>query len=80
MGDRLMEIRMPKLGMEMTEAVLSRWLVDDGSRVENEEPIYEIETEKVESEVLSPQSGTLRHVADAGQTYPVGKLLGYLDD
>lgn len=75
-----MEIRMPKLGMEMTEAVLSRWLVDDGYRVDKEQPIYEIETEKVESEVLSPQSGTLRQVAGAGQTYPVGELLGYLDD
>jgi pyruvate/2-oxoglutarate dehydrogenase complex dihydrolipoamide acyltransferase (E2) component len=75
-----MEIRMPKLGMEMTEAVLSRWLVDDGHPVEKQEPIYEIETEKVESEVLSPQSGTLRQVAPAGETYQVGELLGYLDD
>jgi pyruvate/2-oxoglutarate dehydrogenase complex dihydrolipoamide acyltransferase (E2) component len=75
-----MEIRMPKLGMEMTEAVLSRWVVDDGCRVEIREPIYEIETEKVESEVLSPKSGTLRQEAVAGQTYQVGELLGYLDD
>lgn len=74
-----MEIRMPKLGMEMTEALLVRWLVDDGNRVDKEQRIYEIETEKVESEVLSPVSGTLRHLAPPGFTYAVGELLGYLD-
>jgi pyruvate/2-oxoglutarate dehydrogenase complex dihydrolipoamide acyltransferase (E2) component len=74
-----MEIRMPKLGMEMTEALLSRWLVADGDDVDKEQPIYELETEKVESEVVSPASGTLRQVAPAGETYPVGELLAYLD-
>jgi pyruvate/2-oxoglutarate dehydrogenase complex dihydrolipoamide acyltransferase (E2) component len=74
-----MEIRMPKLGMEMTEAVLSRWLVQDGDSVDKEQPIYEIETEKIESEVLAPASGVLRQVADPGGTYVVGELLGLLD-
>jgi pyruvate/2-oxoglutarate dehydrogenase complex dihydrolipoamide acyltransferase (E2) component len=73
-----MEIRMPKFGMEMTEGILSRWLVADGDPVQKDQPIYEIETDKVESEVLSPAAGTLRHVAEAGGTYPVGQLLGHL--
>jgi 2-oxoglutarate dehydrogenase E2 component (dihydrolipoamide succinyltransferase) len=74
-----MDIRMPKLGMEMTEAVLARWLVSDGEVVKRDQPIYELETEKVESEVSSPATGTLRQVVTAGSTYPVGELLAYLD-
>lgn len=70
---------MPKLGMEMTEAVLARWLVVDGDAVVKDQPIYELETEKVESEIASPATGTLRQVAAAGSTYPVGELLGHLD-
>jgi pyruvate/2-oxoglutarate dehydrogenase complex dihydrolipoamide acyltransferase (E2) component len=74
-----MELRMPKLGMEMTEAVLSRWLVDDGAEVEAGQPIYEVETEKIENEVAAPVSGTLHREASAGETYEVGALLGRLD-
>ena len=74
-----MEIRMPKLGMEMTEGLLSRWLVQDGDTVVKDQPIYEIETEKIESEVLAPAGGELRQLARAGSTYEVGALLGHLD-
>ena len=42
-----MDIRMPKLGMEMTEAVLSRWLVSDGDAVDKGQPIYELETRRL---------------------------------
>ena len=70
---------MPKLGMEMTEALLSRWLVKDGETVQKDQPIYEIETEKVESEVVAPDRGKLNQIALAGETYEVGTLLGHLD-
>ncbi len=71
-----MDIRMPKLGMEMTEGTLSRWLVEDGATVEKGQPIYEVETEKVENEVCAPDSGVLRQTARAGDVYAVGTLLG----
>ena len=51
------EIRIPKLGMEMTEATLAEWLVDDGARVEQDQPIYLLETDKVETEIPAPVSG-----------------------
>jgi pyruvate/2-oxoglutarate dehydrogenase complex dihydrolipoamide acyltransferase (E2) component len=73
-----MDIRMPKLGMEMTEGTLSRWLVENGTRVEKDQPIYEVETEKVESEVCAPESGRLSQTAQPGAVYEVGSLLGYL--
>jgi pyruvate/2-oxoglutarate dehydrogenase complex dihydrolipoamide acyltransferase (E2) component len=74
-----MELRMPKLGMEMTEGILSRWLAENGSRVEAGQPIYEVETEKIENEVSSPAAGTITRLAEAGETYPVGAVLGRID-
>lgn len=74
-----MDIRMPKIGMEMTEGTLSRWLVEDGATVEKDQPIYEVETEKVESEVCAPEAGRLRQTAHPGAAYEVGSLLGYLN-
>ncbi|MGO9343009.1 MAG: lipoyl domain-containing protein [Acidimicrobiales bacterium] len=69
---------MPKLGMEMTEATLSRWLVEDGATVEKGQPMYEVETEKVESEVCAPEAGRIEQIAEAGTLLQVGDLLGHL--
>jgi pyruvate/2-oxoglutarate dehydrogenase complex dihydrolipoamide acyltransferase (E2) component len=74
-----MEVRMPKLGMEMTEGMLSRWLVDDGATVEKGQPIYEVETEKVQSEISATEAGRLHQTALAGETYAVGTVLGRLE-
>ena len=72
------EIRIPKLGMEMTEGTLARWLVDDGGRAAQDQPIYLLETDKVETEIPAPVSGRLRHIGDEGETYPVGEVIGEL--
>jgi pyruvate/2-oxoglutarate dehydrogenase complex dihydrolipoamide acyltransferase (E2) component len=74
------EIRIPKLGMEMTEATLAEWLVDDGALVIQDQPIYLLETDKVETEIPAPVPGVLRHLASAGDIYPVGHLIGGLDE
>lgn len=68
-----MILRMPKLGMEMAEGTLARWLVDDGAQVTAGAPLYEVETEKVENEIGAPVSGTVRLIATAGETYAVGE-------
>jgi pyruvate/2-oxoglutarate dehydrogenase complex dihydrolipoamide acyltransferase (E2) component len=78
-GVTTIEIRIPKLGMEMTEAILARWFVDDGAQVAQDEPLYLRETDKVESEIGAPRAGILRRVGDEGQTYPVGEVIGRLD-
>lgn len=72
------EIRIPKLGMEMTEATLARWLVDDGAEVVTDQPLYLLETDKVESEIAAPISGVLRRIGEEGMTYPVGETIGEL--
>jgi pyruvate dehydrogenase E2 component (dihydrolipoamide acetyltransferase) len=65
-------LKMPKIGMEMTEAILSRWLVADGALVARGQPLYELETDKVTNEIESPTAGRLRQIAEEGVTYLVG--------
>lgn len=72
------DIRIPKLGMEMTEATLAGWLVADGTAVTQDQPIYELETDKVATEITAPIAGTLRHVGVVGQVYLVGDVIGEL--
>jgi pyruvate dehydrogenase E2 component (dihydrolipoamide acetyltransferase) len=71
---------MPKIGMEMTEAVLARWLAADGAVVGKGQPLYELETDKVTNEVEAPAPGRLRRIAQEGATYQVGDPVAELDD
>jgi 2-oxoisovalerate dehydrogenase E2 component (dihydrolipoyl transacylase) len=64
---------MPQLGETVTEGTVGRWLKKIGDRVEKYEPLLEVETDKVASEIPSPFSGTLAAiVAEEGATVPVG--------
>ncbi len=67
-----MLLRLPKIGMEMTEAVLADWLAEDGAVVAKGQALYEMETDKVTNEIEAPASGRLRHIAEQGVTYQVG--------
>jgi len=63
----------------MTEAVLARWLVEDGATVAKGQPLYEMETDKVTNEIESPAPGRLRRVAVEGETYQVGDPVAEID-
>ncbi|HLI74805.1 MAG TPA: lipoyl domain-containing protein [Acidimicrobiales bacterium] len=67
-----MLLRLPKIGMEMTEAVLACWLVEDGAAVRAGQPLYEIETDKATNEIEAPAAGRLRRIAVEAETYQVG--------
>ncbi|MGP4015013.1 lipoyl domain-containing protein [Saccharopolyspora sp. 5N708] len=69
-------INIPKLGWTMEEGTLTGWLVDDGAAVTAGEPLYLLESDKVENEIAAPASGVLRQAATAGETYPVGTEIG----
>jgi pyruvate/2-oxoglutarate dehydrogenase complex dihydrolipoamide acyltransferase (E2) component len=71
-------LRLPKIGMEMTEAVLARWLAEDGATITKGQALYEMETDKVTNEIESPAPGRLRHVATEGDTYQVGEIVAEL--
>jgi pyruvate/2-oxoglutarate dehydrogenase complex dihydrolipoamide acyltransferase (E2) component len=71
----LPEIRIPKLGVTMTEGTLQQWLVDDGATVGVGQPLYILETDKVETEIESPASGVVRLLGIQGSTYDVAELI-----
>ncbi|MGD9615862.1 MAG: 2-oxoglutarate dehydrogenase complex dihydrolipoyllysine-residue succinyltransferase [Alphaproteobacteria bacterium] len=75
------EIRVPTLGESVTEATVAKWLKQPGERVERDEPVVELETDKVTLEVPAPQAGVVGaiHVAE-GDNVPVGAVLGTIAD
>ena len=71
------QIVVPELGESITEATVSKWLKQVGETVDSDEPLVELETDKVNVEVPSPLSGTLSLIkAKEGETVEVGTLLG----
>ena len=75
------KILVPVLGESITEATISRWLKSEGDIVEADEPIVELETDKVNLEVPSPISGTLVEInSKDGSVVEVGALLGSVSE
>jgi 2-oxoglutarate dehydrogenase E2 component (dihydrolipoamide succinyltransferase) len=71
------KILVPALGESVTEATVSKWLKTEGEKVNADEPVVELETDKVNVEVPAPLSGTLEKISvKEGQTVNVGSLLG----
>lgn len=64
----------------MTEGTLVVWLAHDGDVVTTGQPIYRIETDKVESDVEAPVSGVLRTTGNPGDTYEVGTEIGRIEE
>ncbi len=74
------EINMPRFGAKMEEAKLLVWRVQVGQRVDEDDVLCEVETEKTNADVESLYSGVvLELVAKENETYPVGFVLGYID-
>jgi len=75
------EIRVPTLGESVTEATIGRWFKKAGDAVAVDEPLVELETDKVTIEVPAPSAGTLGEiVAKDGETVAVGALLGQINE
>src|SRR5271157_5782926 len=73
------EIRVPTLGESITEATVGKWFKKAGESVRADEPLVELETDKVTVEVNAPGAGTLAEIAaETGQTVAIGALLGQL--
>jgi 2-oxoglutarate dehydrogenase E2 component (dihydrolipoamide succinyltransferase) len=74
------EIRVPTLGESVTEATIGKWFKQRGDYVAADEPLVELETDKVTIEVPAPAAGTLSEiVAKDGETVAVGSLLGQIN-
>ena len=75
------KITVPTLGESVTEATVSKWLKSQGEKVSADEPLVELETDKVNVEVPSPTNGILGSiVVKEGETVNVGSLLGTVDN
>ncbi|WP_291855779.1 2-oxoglutarate dehydrogenase complex dihydrolipoyllysine-residue succinyltransferase [Bradyrhizobium sp.] len=75
------EIRVPTLGESVTEATIGRWFKKAGDAVAVDEPLVELETDKVTIEVPAPSAGVLGEIAAKdGETVAVGALLGQIND
>jgi pyruvate/2-oxoglutarate dehydrogenase complex dihydrolipoamide acyltransferase (E2) component len=71
-------IRIPKASMAVTEATFLDPLVAEGQAVEEGQPLYLLETDKVEQEIAAPASGVVHWTGDKGETYEVGTQIGHI--
>ena len=72
---------MPKLGESVTEGTISSWLKQVGDEVAFDDPLFEVSTDKVDSEIPSPYDGTLLEIlVQADETVPVGTVLARIGD
>ncbi len=75
------DVVMPQMGESIVEGTLTRWLKKPGDRVERDEPLFEISTDKVDTEIPSPAAGVLAEVLVAeGQTVAVKTLVARISD
>jgi 2-oxoglutarate dehydrogenase E2 component (dihydrolipoamide succinyltransferase) len=75
------QIVVPALGESVTEATVSKWMKKVGDPVKADEPIAELETDKVTQEVYAPSAGTLGEIkADTGAVVPIGAVLGVISE
>src|ERR671922_750940 len=73
------EVVMPQMGVSVSEGTITKWLKQEGEQVAADEPLLEISTDKVDTEVPSPGSGTLRQIlVQEGETVDVGTKLAVI--
>jgi pyruvate dehydrogenase E2 component (dihydrolipoamide acetyltransferase) len=73
------EVVMPQMGESIAEGTITRWMKQVGERVERDEPLFEISTDKVDAEIPSPVAGTLIEIKfKEGETVEVNKVVAYI--
>lgn len=75
------EVIMPQMGESIAEGTITRWLVQPGERVERDQPLFEISTDKVDAEIPSPAAGVLLEIRrNEGETVPVDELVALIGE
>src|SRR5215469_8487974 len=75
------DVVMPQMGESIVEGTLTKWLKKPGERVERDEPLFEISTDKVDTEIPSPAAGTLSAVlVEEGQTVSINTVVARIDE
>ncbi|MCA1555070.1 MAG: 2-oxo acid dehydrogenase subunit E2 [Acidobacteria bacterium] len=75
------EVVMPQMGESIAEGTITRWMKQVGERVERDEPLFEISTDKVDAEIPSPAAGTLIEIKfKEGETVEVNKVVAFIGE
>ena len=77
----MIDVVMPQMGESIVEGTLTKWLKKPGERVERDEPLFEISTDKVDTEIPSPVAGTLSEIlVQEGTTVGINAIVGRIDE
>jgi 2-oxoglutarate dehydrogenase E2 component (dihydrolipoamide succinyltransferase) len=76
----MIEVKVPSVGESITSGVLGVWNKPDGAYVKSGDPIFEIETDKVTSEIVAESAGQLKHLVKAGDTVQIGQVVASIDE
>ena len=77
----MIDVVMPQMGESIVEGTLTKWLKQPGDRVERDEPLFEISTDKVDTEIPSPVAGTMGEIlVQEGTTVGINTVVGRIDD
>ena len=74
------EVIIPALGESITSGILSSWKVEEGSYVELDQPIYELDTDKITQEGLADASGVIKFLAKEGEEVDIGATIATIDE
>src|SRR5512141_1509768 len=75
------DVIMPQMGESIVEGTLTKWLKKPGDHVDRDEPLFEISTDKVDTEIPSPAAGTLSEVlVEEGKTVGINTVVARIDD
>ena len=75
------DVVMPQMGESIFEGTITKWLKQPGEKVQRDEPLFEISTDKVDAEIPAPASGTLQEIkVQAGNTVQVNTIVGVIGD
>src|SRR5580704_8577932 len=74
------DVVMPQMGESIHEGTITKWLKKPGEKIERDEPLFEISTDKVDAEIPAPAAGVLKEIkVNAGQTVPVQTIVATID-
>src|ERR1700685_3035954 len=74
------DVIMPQMGESIFEGTITKWLKKAGDKVERDEPLFEISTDKVDAEIPSPSAGVLKEIkVNEGQTVPIQTVVAVIE-
>src|SRR4030081_4093838 len=75
------EVVMPQMGESIAEGTITKWMKKVGDRVQRDEPLFEISTDKVDAEIPAPASGVLKEIrVEPGATVPINTVVAIISE